>query len=380
MKALTIKEMGGPPVLVERAIPSVRSTYMLVKVAAVALNPADNMVRDYGLVLPNHMMGCDWAGTVIEVGEHVSRSFKAGDRVCGCSRSGESTRDDVGVFNEYAVVKADLALHIPDSMRFTDAAALGVAVITTGRCIFDTFNLPYPDISTEGKLAPPKRPPRQIFIYGGSSCMGTITTQFAKLAGFHVMSTASSANKQLVESYGADLVVDHYSPDSPASIASRAKDNAAKYGPLQFCMDCISEQPSAIFCSKVLNPSAAPPTPETPPEWMPAHVESELKYSTITPLTPPLPGVKTLRTVGYDFLGEEWEFMGAKHPMDLQSFERSKKWMAVAEKLLAAGLFRPHPVDVQEGGLEGIGEGLKKLKAGKASGKKLVYLVDPAVC
>ena len=32
-------------------------------------------------------------------------------------------------------MKADMAMHIPDDMTFEQASALGVGVITTGRCL-----------------------------------------------------------------------------------------------------------------------------------------------------------------------------------------------------------------------------------------------------
>lgn len=63
MKALTIKERKGPIVLFERPIPPVRPTYMLVKIAAVALNPADALCLDFDMIKPGHLLGCDWAGS-----------------------------------------------------------------------------------------------------------------------------------------------------------------------------------------------------------------------------------------------------------------------------------------------------------------------------
>lgn len=313
---------------------------------------------------------------MVEVGDGVAREFKRGDRVAGCSRAAESIRDDVGVFNEYAVVKADIALHIPDSMSFTDAATLGVAVITTGRCLFDTFSIPYPEISAAGELSAPSAQPQQIFIYGGSSVMGTMTIQWAKLAGLHVLTTSSPANGALVESFGPDFIVDHYSTEAPEQIVAEAAKLESKFGPLRNCVDNISQPQSAIFCCKALNPSATPPSPDAPTEWVPTWVDSDLHYSTLGPFTPPLPGIRTSRTLGFSFLGEEWEQMGTTHPPDMEDFERAKRFAVVAERCLKAGLVKPHPVEVMEGGLEGIPAGIERLRKGDVSGTKLVYVVD----
>lgn len=59
---------------------------MVVKVVAVALNPADNLVIGYQLALPGSLLGCDYAGIVVQVGEDVERDFREGDRVCGATR------------------------------------------------------------------------------------------------------------------------------------------------------------------------------------------------------------------------------------------------------------------------------------------------------
>lgn len=116
MKALTIEVRGGRPVVVDRPYPKIRSSYMLVKVEAVGLNPADILGLDYGLSVPGHLLGCDYAGTILELGTEIERDFKVGDRVCGCSRAIEQFRDDVGTFAEFVVVKADVSAPSPRSL------------------------------------------------------------------------------------------------------------------------------------------------------------------------------------------------------------------------------------------------------------------------
>lgn len=135
MKAITVENVGGPVAIHDRPLPKLRPGYMLVKTAAVAMNPADGVVLDFKVATPGSLLGCDYAGTVVEVGEDVKRSFKKGDRVCGCTRSAASDNHDMGTFAEYIVVKADLQLHVPESMSFEQAASLGVTTLTTGRCL-----------------------------------------------------------------------------------------------------------------------------------------------------------------------------------------------------------------------------------------------------
>lgn len=64
-------------------------------------------------------------------------------------------------------------------------------------------------------------------------------------------------------------------------------------------------------------------------------------------------------------------------------FEFAKRWAGVCERLLGEGRVKAHPVRVEregerekgKGGLEGVLEGLERLRRGEVSGEKLVYLV-----
>jgi NADPH:quinone reductase-like Zn-dependent oxidoreductase len=57
---------------------------IVIKNAAVAINPLDCHMQDHGVFIQQwpSVFGCDVAGTVHEVGEEVTR-FKVGDRVIG---------------------------------------------------------------------------------------------------------------------------------------------------------------------------------------------------------------------------------------------------------------------------------------------------------
>ena len=77
-KADTPLEVGDAPV------PKAGVGEIVVKNAAVAINPLDCHMQDAGVFVqqwPN-VFGCDVAGEVYEVGSSVDR-FKKGDRVIG---------------------------------------------------------------------------------------------------------------------------------------------------------------------------------------------------------------------------------------------------------------------------------------------------------
>lgn len=79
-------------------------------------------------------MGCDYAGTIVDVSsEGVTRGWKKGDRVAGCTRGADASQFENGTSAEVVCVKADMQLRIPASMSWEQAATLGVVVLTVGR-------------------------------------------------------------------------------------------------------------------------------------------------------------------------------------------------------------------------------------------------------
>lgn len=78
-------------------------------------------------------------------------------------------------------------------------------------------------------------------------------------------------------------------------------------------------------------------------------------------------------TLAYSALGGKYgNFTGdvEERPGD---YDWTARWWSVAETLLAGGKLRAHPQEVRRGALDAITHGLEDLKAGKVSGKKLVY-------
>lgn len=156
----------------DRLIPKLRPGYVLVEVKAVALNPTDWQHKHY-INTPGALMGCDYAGIVAEVGTGYSKEWKKGDRICGFVHGGNKLQLEDGAFAEYIVAKADIQMKIPDDMSFEAAATLGVAVISAGQGLYEGMGL---DLPIE-----PISSGEPILIYGGSSAMGTMGIQLAKL-------------------------------------------------------------------------------------------------------------------------------------------------------------------------------------------------------
>jgi NADPH:quinone reductase-like Zn-dependent oxidoreductase len=203
-----VKQSTGSAVVSDIPVPKLRDGYMLVKTAAVALNPADWTDIDHDGGYQGCVVGLDYAGTVVAVatGSERRQTFNKGDRVCGSAHGCNSAHREDGAFAEYIIVKADLQMHMPDNMSFEEAATLGSGIYSVGQGLYQNLGLPLPTL--DGKV---EDKGKWILIYGGSSATGALAIQFAKVSGYKVVTTCSPRNFELVRGLGADVVLDYVS-------------------------------------------------------------------------------------------------------------------------------------------------------------------------
>lgn len=195
MKAVLMTATGKPDVLINRDIPEpqIESAQQIkVKLAAAGVNPIDTKIRRnglfYGASVPA-VLGCDGAGTVIEVGHAVTR-FKPGDNVWFCH--GGLGREQ-GNYAEYNVLDERWAASMPASLSFIDAAALPLVLITAWGALFERGGL---------------QKDQTVLIHAGAGGVGHVAIQLAKRCGARVITTVSSGEKaDFVKSLGADDVI-----------------------------------------------------------------------------------------------------------------------------------------------------------------------------
>lgn len=158
----------------DRPFPKLRDDYILVKTEAVALNPTDWKHIAWGIGAEGGLVGCDFAGTVVDVGKAVTKKWRKGDRIAGVAHGGNSSQVEDGAFADYVVAKGDVQIKIPDSLSFEDASTLTLGVTTVEQGLYQTAL----------KLNLPKDPIKEkifVLIYGGSTATGALGVQFAKL-------------------------------------------------------------------------------------------------------------------------------------------------------------------------------------------------------
>lgn len=196
MKAAYFEKTGAPEVIQYGNVPTPepKAGEVLVRVAAVSVNPIDTYIRA-GMVamqLPiPYIIGCDLAGTVEKVGPGGSR-FKPGDRVWG---SNQGLLGRQGTFAEYAAVREELVYPTPAGVKDTDAAAAALVGITAHLGLFRCAKL---------------QPGETVFVNGGTGGVGSMVLQMAKAIGARVITTVGSAEKAaMCSGWGADLVLNY---------------------------------------------------------------------------------------------------------------------------------------------------------------------------
>ncbi|KAK4188418.1 chaperonin 10-like protein [Podospora australis] len=168
---------------------------------------------------------------------------------------------------------------------------------------------------------------QRIFIYGGSTATGILGIQYAVASGYRVATTCSPHNFEYLKSLGADAVFAYRSP----TVLDDIKAWADGCDSLTLAWDCVASKETAKLCAAVLSRT------------------KEGHYRSLLPVPE-----EVVRSVN------EQVDAGFTFALGL---------------LLADGRVKPADTEVNRGGkgLEGVLVGLRELKEGRVSGRKLVY-------
>ncbi|MCY9873345.1 zinc-binding alcohol dehydrogenase family protein [Vibrio barjaei] len=180
----------------EMAMPEISEFDLLVKVAAVSVNPADAKIRVRSAVNKTlespRVLGFDAVGEVVSVGSKVT-NFTEGDRVY---YAGDVTRP--GTNAQYHAVDSRIVARAPKGLTDAEAAVVPLTALTGWEALFDRL-----------RVDPSER--KTLLIIGGAGGVGSITTQIAKqLTNLTVIATASRPETEAwVKEMGADYVANH---------------------------------------------------------------------------------------------------------------------------------------------------------------------------
>ena len=171
------------------AVPTPGPGQILIRIHAAGLNRADLYMLE-GSYSPNtktsnvYTAGLEMAGEVAAIGSDVT-SIAVGDRVCGAG---------LGAFAEYALLDHRHAIALPETLSWSDAAALPVGLATE-----------HDALVTQGGFTRGD----SVLVAGASTAIGLIGVQLAKAfgAGRVVATTTSDAKRHALVGVGANVVV-----------------------------------------------------------------------------------------------------------------------------------------------------------------------------
>ncbi|KAG4261446.1 TOXD [Fusarium proliferatum] len=322
----TLRHVGPGNVAIDNCpVPKPGSGEVLIRVAAVALNPIDwKMMYRQALAEPT-ILGCDFAGVV----------------------EWNTLRPDDGAFADYLVAQAHILVRLPPHISSEQGSTLPTALFTAGFCLYRHLSFPYPEHSEEAQSVQPV-----LLIYGGGTAIGSMQIQLAKLSGLYVISTSSEDSFDFVKQCGADAVFDYRDPLCAQHIVE------ASGGRRLATVDCISNNASSAICAAAMEPKGG-------------------VYIACTRSSPDIenPRVKMLRIVAFTVLGRplSLDAQGPIFPIVSEDVEFASDFVLRAERLLRDNKVQPIQASVRDGGLKAIAKGLVDLKQGKVSRARLVY-------
>ena len=214
MRAVLLREFGGPEVLAVEQVPVPRPilTEVQVRVEVAGVNPVDfktRMGRGMAPVLgePPICPGWDVAGVVTEIAPGVTR-FAVGDEVFGMPWFPRQA----GAYAEYVTAPARHFAPKPHALSTEEAGALPLAALTAWQVVVDTVRV------REGD---------DVLVHGAGGGVGHLAVQIARARGARVFATARREQAEWLGKLGVERVIDY-----------REQDFAAELSELDAVIDC----------------------------------------------------------------------------------------------------------------------------------------------
>ena len=190
----------------------------LIKIEAAALNRADLMQRAGDYPPPPgcpEWMGLEIAGTIVEMadGAKEKSNWKIGDKVCALLGGGG--------YAEFANVKYDMLMPIPENCSMVEAAAMPEAYATA-----------YLNLFIEGNI----KPGDTLLMNAGASGLASVIIPMAKAFGVRVITTVLT--EEIAKSI-AHLNADRVVATSTEDIVEVLKEELEAGHPVDVAIDCL---------------------------------------------------------------------------------------------------------------------------------------------
>lgn len=325
------------------------------------------------------------AGVIHALGEDVAKTgeFRIGDRVAAF----HPMLTAGGAYAEYAAAPAHTVFELPVSTSFEGTSFPSQAVnrrdqdeyltILTLFCPPEAATIPLVSLTAAislyhmQSLPPPwsprssSAPPIPLIIYGASSALGSFAVKLAKASNIHpiiaICGGSTAYVSTLLDPAQGDAIVDYRQ-----GVEAMKRFVAKALGSLQakHALDCISAKGSWIPIAQMLESGGQLSVVSGANAYDEVEIPEgvEVKYTYVGAAhsgayktgMPRQPTDKTL-------VGSTPEFASVFY-----------RYVA---RMLARGRFEGHPYVVVPGGLDGVKDGLQRLKDGESKGRKFVYVI-----
>ena len=192
MKAILVREFGGPEVLKLEEIPTPKpaSGQVLVRIHAAGVNPYDTYMcaGTYAIKPPlPYTPGSDAAGVIEAIGDGIKK-VKPGDRVY-------TAKTVTGAYAQYALALEEQVHSLPEKISFGQGAGVWVPYGTAYHALHH---------SAQAHAS------ETVLVHGASGGVGSAAVQMARAMGLTVLGTAGTQKGvDLVRREGAHQVFDH---------------------------------------------------------------------------------------------------------------------------------------------------------------------------
>lgn len=335
----------------EVPVPTPAEGEVLVKVHYASANPTDWKHKAW-LSPEGSLLGCDLSGTIAKTSPKYPH-LKEGTKVVAFVHGGKF--DDRGSFAEYAKVRGDFAIVLPEDAEekgygkqggLEGGSSLGIPFCTAAMCLFHDQGEEYPPAK--------KSNGEWFFVQGGASAVGMYAVQLAKLIGYKVAATCSPHSFDLVKGLGADLVVDYH---NPAEAVKQIKE--ASNGKVVGSLECIGGKENTQLAFDTFGEAGGKLTVLL---GVPEGLERAEK-------------IKSNSILLYVVGGYAFEFLPKTTvPADKKAEEWFHNFVPIIPKFVSEYGIKPNPTSVRSG-IESVLPGLKELEDGKVSGTKLVFQI-----
>ena len=195
MRAVGLMTHGDPEVLEVVDVPAVEAGpgQIRLRVHAAAVNPTDTMARNGSRAEqqkvdpPPYVPGMDAAGIVDQVGEGVNTGVQVGDAVMAMV----VPQGSHGAYREQIVLDQRAVVAAPKGTTHIEASTLPMNGLTARQSL-DRLAL---------------QPGQVLAVTGAAGAYGGYVIQLAKAEGLTVIADAANSDRDLVASFGADIIV-----------------------------------------------------------------------------------------------------------------------------------------------------------------------------